>query len=273
MPVAAPIAGAVASGVVSKAMNKGGSAGSQTQDKSPWEPAQEPLKALIKDGQSLYQNLQQNPFSDTQKTAYQNQFTMADQYNNQIMPGLLQGFQKLLGPGFGDITGGLLGGVSGATQRQMPATQTYSPEQVQGAGSFIRQNIDNPALIKQEASRLGLSNADVLRAAQTQDPNINMNQVNQYMGRKDPQYAKPSFGLLDFSQYTPAIQAAAAQAQQLAAETPEERRRREEQEYWNWMMNYSAGAGTGSAGVGVGGAGDAAAAGAAASAGDGGVSV
>lgn len=119
MPAAIPIAGAVAGSVVSGAMNKSGSGGSQTVDKSPWEPAQPFLKDLIKDGQSLYANYQQNPFSDAQKTAYQNQFTMADQYNNQIMPGLLQGFQGLLGSKFGDISSGLVGGLQGAQQRQM----------------------------------------------------------------------------------------------------------------------------------------------------------
>lgn len=254
MPVAAPIAGAVASGVVSKAMSGSGSGGSQSTDKSPWGPAQPFLENLVKDGQSLYSNYQQNPFSDAQKTAYQNQFTMNDQFNNQIMPGLMKGFQGLLGSNFGDISSGLLGGLSGATQRQSGAQQSrnYSPEQVQEAGQFIRQNIENPGLIQQRASQLGLSNADILQAAQTQDPNIRMNQVNQFMGRQDPQYARPSFGLLDFAQYSPwtsgTMQSAAqARAMQLANETPAERSLREQEEWWN-MLRGAGGAGTGAGG-------------------------
>ena len=255
MPAAIPIAGAVAGSVVSGAMNKSGSGGSQTVDKSPWEPAQPFLKDLIKDGQSLYSNYQQNPFSDAQKTAYQNQFTMADTYNNQIMPGLLKGFQGLLGSGFGDISSALSGGLSGRNQGLLNAaapSQSYSPEQNQGAANFIRQNIENPGVIRQEASRLGLSNADVLKAAQTQDPNIAMNQVNQLMGRQDPQYAKPSFGLLDFSQYSPWTNGsmtpnAQAQAQALANETPEQRARREQEEWFLWNMNRGNGGGTGAA--------------------------
>lgn len=277
MPVAAPIAGAVASGVVSKAMSKGSSGGSSSTDKSPWGPAQPFLEDLVKDGQSLYANYQQNPFSDAQKTAYQNQFTMNDMFNNELMPALGKGLSGLLGPSFGDIGGILSGGLSRRNSGLLgfaSQSQNYTPEQIAGAGQFIRQNIENPGLIKQEANRLGLSNADVLRAAQTQDPNIAMNQVNQFMGRQDPQYARPSFGLIDFSQYSPwtngTMQAASqARAQQLANETPAQRQQRELEEYWAWMNNYSAGAGTGSAGVGVGGAGDAAAAGAAASAGPG----
>lgn len=127
MPGAAvPIIGAVAGQLASKAINGSGSGGSQTVDKSPWEPAQPFLKDLIKDGQSLYSHYQKNPFSDAQKTAYQNQMTMNDAYNNQIMPGLLKGFQGLLGSNFGDISSGLLGGLQGAQQRQMASAPQTS---------------------------------------------------------------------------------------------------------------------------------------------------
>lgn len=257
MPAAIPIAGAVAGSVVSGAMNKSGSGGSQSTDKSPWEPVQPFLKDLTKDGQSLYANYQQNPFSDAQKTAYQNQFTMNDMFNNELMPALGKGLSGLLGPQFGDIGGILSGGLQKRNQGLLGSanqSQNYSPEQLQGAGQFIKSNIENPGMIQQEASRLGLSNADVLRAAQTQDPNIRMNQVNQFMGRQDPQYAKPSFGLIDFAQYSPWTNGsmtpnAQAQAVALANETPQQRLQREQEEYYRMMMYMGAGGG-GSAGVG-----------------------
>jgi len=245
MPIAAPIIGAVASSVVGKAMGGGSdSGGSQATDRAPWEPAQPFLKDLIKDGQSLYAKYQQNPFSDTQKTAYQNQFTMNDTFNNQIMPGLLKGFQGLLGPGFGDISSQLSGGLSARNQGLLSSASTpqYSQDQLQGAGQFIQANLDNPALIKQKANEYNLSNADLLRASQTVAPNATMAGVNEYMGRQDPQYAKPSFGLLDFSQYS---RMPTAQATALANETPAQRAAREEQEYLLWLARQAAGGGSG----------------------------
>lgn len=284
MPAAIPIAASVAGAAVSSSMNKGASSGSQTTDRSPWEPAQPFMQDLIKDGQSLYSNYQQNPFSDAQKTAYQNQFTMNDMFNNELMPALGKGLSGLLGPQFGDIGGILSGGLQKRNQGLLGSasqSQNYSPEQLQGAGQFIKSNIENPGMIQQEASRLGLSNADVLRAAQTQDPNIRMNQVNQFMGRQDPQYAKSSYGLLDFSQYSPwtngtMTPASMAQAQALAAETPAQRTQREQEEYLRWLMLQGAGDGSGDGGGGGGvgaggnaGASGAGAAGAAAGAGAG----
>lgn len=275
MPAAIPIAASMAGAAVTGAMNKKSSGGSSTSSTEPWAPAQDLLKGVLGDAGDLRTYYQQNPFNDLQKTAYQNQFNQLDNFNNQIVPGLMQGLQGLLGPQFGNI--GL--GASRAQQaQQAPARPAWTQDQLREGGEFIRDNIENPAAVRERAGLLGLTNADLLQAAQTQDPNIRMNQVEQFMGRQDPQYAKQSFGQIDWNTLNPwrnggIQQVQAQQAQALANETPEQRRLREEQEYWQWMMNYSAGAGTGSAGVGVGGAGDAAAAGAAASAGDGGVSI
>lgn len=59
---------------------------------------------------------------------------------------------------------------------------TWTPDQYAGAGNWLAENIGNPQLIQQEASRLGLSQSDLLQAARTQDPNIQANQVSQFMG-------------------------------------------------------------------------------------------
>lgn len=59
---------------------------------------------------------------------------------------------------------------------------TWTPDQYAGAGNWLKENIGNPQLIQQEASRLGLSQSDLLQAARTQDPNIQANQVSQFMG-------------------------------------------------------------------------------------------
>jgi len=59
---------------------------------------------------------------------------------------------------------------------------TWTPEQYAGAGNWIAENIGNPQLIQQEAARLGLSNSDILQAARTQNPNIQANQVSQFLG-------------------------------------------------------------------------------------------
>lgn len=58
----------------------------------------------------------------------------------------------------------------------------WTDEQIAGAGNWMAQNIDNPALIQQEAARLGVGNDDLLRAAQTQNAGITMGQVQSFMG-------------------------------------------------------------------------------------------
>lgn len=58
----------------------------------------------------------------------------------------------------------------------------WTDEQFAGAGNWLRDNLSNPELVKQEVARLGINQDDLLRAAQTQDQNITMGQVQQYMG-------------------------------------------------------------------------------------------
>lgn len=68
---------------------------------------------------------------------------------------------------------------------------TWTPEQFAGAGNWLAENIGNPQLIQQEASRLGLSQSDLLQAARTQNPNIEANQVSQFLGGGAGQNAAP----------------------------------------------------------------------------------
>lgn len=238
--------------MAASAMSKGGgsSGGGSTSSSEPWEPAQDLLKGVLKDTGDLRTHYQQNPFNDLQKTAYQNQFNQLDNFNNQIVPGMMQGLQSLLGPQFGNI--GL--GASRAAQQSQPAARpAWSQDQLKEGGQFMRDNIENPAAVKERAGLLGLTNQDLLQAAQTQDPNIRMNQVEQYMGRQDPQYAKQSFGQIDWNAQNPyrngSITPAQTREQMLANETPEQRARREQEEWYLWNMNRGAGGG-GGGGVG-----------------------
>lgn len=361
--------------MVSSAMNKSSNGGGSSASASsePWAEAAPWLKNNVRKGQELQEQYEAQPFNALQQTAYQNAFNDIDSYRNSFMPSMMQFAGGLLGPNFqmpGAYTAagmsqqqqlaaqqgaqlgaqwgaaGLLGNVPSRagpawSQEQLQgagnfirdnidnpelirqeasrlglsntdllsAARTVDPnismaqvnqymgredpqygspyggrprwstEQLQGAGNFIRDNIENPALIKQEAARLGLSNADILSAAQTVNPGIAMGQVDQYMGRRDPQYARPSFGLIDWNNSFPRVSAnATVAAQTQAGETPEQRRRREEEEYYRMLMMNGAGDGIGDDGGGGGGVGSAGsagassagAAGAAASGGDGG---
>lgn len=354
MPAAIPIAASVAGSMVSSAMNKSSNGGGSSASASsePWAEAAPWLKNNVRKGQELQEQYEAQPFNPLQQTAYQNAFSDIDNYRNSFMPSMMQFAGGLLGPNFqmpaaytaagmsqhqqqrvqqGAQLGaqwgaaGLLGNVPsragpawsteqlqgagnfmrdnidnpdlirqeasrlGLSNRDLlSAARTvdpnismsqvsqymgredpqygqpyggqprWSPEQVQGAGSFIRDNIENPALIRQEAARYGLSNADILSAAQTVNPGISLGQVDQYMGRRDPQYARPSFGLIDWNTVGPRVTAnATALAQALANETPEQRRRREEEEYLRNSGMYYGGAGDASSGTGDGGIGGA----------------
>lgn len=62
----------------------------------------------------------------------------------------------------------------------------WSDEQIAGAGNWIAQNIGNPEMVRQEASRLGLSEGDILAAARTQSPGISLGDVRAYMGGNQP---------------------------------------------------------------------------------------
>lgn len=58
----------------------------------------------------------------------------------------------------------------------------WSPEQLAIAAEYIQANIDNPDAIAQRRDELGLSNSDLLQAAQSVNQGITMGQVQQYLG-------------------------------------------------------------------------------------------
>lgn len=83
MPAAiAPIAGAVVGGLMS---DKGGGQ-TQTQNREPWGPAQQPLKDLLGDSSKLREYYQQNPFNQLQQTSLQNLYGDIDNYRQNIAP-------------------------------------------------------------------------------------------------------------------------------------------------------------------------------------------
>ena len=63
----------------------------QTQSREPWKAAQPFLNQLLGQGQQLSTQYQQQPFSQGQQTAYNNQAGLLNAINTQ-MPGLLGAF-------------------------------------------------------------------------------------------------------------------------------------------------------------------------------------
>lgn len=237
-------------------MSKPGGGGGSSASKDPWGPVAPWLENNVEKGEQLQNAYEAQPFNQLQMTAYQNAFGDIDNYRQNLMPALMQQAAKGI-PGFqlpASYSGAAMQGGGGPSgfmtvggQGQGGQRQQFSPEQQAIAGQFMRDNIDNPGLIKQQAAKYGLSNADLLGAAQTVDPNIAMNQVDQFMGRQDPMYARPAFGLIDWNTVAPRARPIAPPAPAApGTETEEQRRRREEEEaYLQYMDRTSAGAGTG----------------------------
>ena len=93
MPAAlAPIAGAVVGGLMSDDQQS-------TASREPWAPAQPWLRENIRQGQSLQDFYQRNPFSPMQQAAYRNIFQGYDTYNNNVAPALQAIVQKYM-PGY-----------------------------------------------------------------------------------------------------------------------------------------------------------------------------
>ena len=110
--------------------------------------------------QKFYQN---NPFNDQQKTGYQNQNNLIDQFNGQVAPGLLgmangmmgQSYQRQRGgaPGSGAGYGGLMqgGGMQQAPQGLMagpfsaPTHQNFGQIDFAKMNPFSLQNKADPA--------------------------------------------------------------------------------------------------------------------------------
>ena len=63
-----------------------------TSSRDPWGPAQPYLRAMMADGASLYDRYKNNPFSEQQKTAYNNLGGLLNTINSNA-GGLMSGFQ------------------------------------------------------------------------------------------------------------------------------------------------------------------------------------
>lgn len=248
-------AGVGAAASIKSLTSKSGGGGSSTASKEPWAEAAPWLKDNIKKGQDLQRRYEEQPFNPLQQTAYQNAFSDIDNYRQDFMPAMMQYASGLMGPGF-KLPQSYAPGGQGAPAQGSPGLMTVSgqgqggsgfsqtPEQAAVTGQWIAANADNPALIKQHAQRYGMSNADLLQAAQSVDPNMTTAQVEQYMGRRDPQYARPAFGLIDWNSAGMRGPVAPAPAPAPAAESDSEaqRRKREEEEaYWRYADATSAG--------------------------------
>lgn len=127
---------------------------SQESKKEPWAPAIPWLTANLKTGQDLQKFYQQNPFGAQQKIGMQNQLGMADQFNSQMMPGLMDfanrgmtsSYQRGAGGAPGSMAGyggaprqaGLLS--SGAGPFSAPKTQAFGLIDWQAQNPFSEQN-------------------------------------------------------------------------------------------------------------------------------------
>jgi hypothetical protein len=142
----AAVAGA-AIGAVGSSMKSDG--GSQEQKREPWGPAVPWLTQNLKTGQDLQGFYQKNPFSDQQKIGMQNQLGMADQFNSQMMPGLMDFANKGMTSSYQRGAGGAPGSMAGygGAQRQPGLLSSgagpFSAPKTQGFG-LIDWDAQNP---------------------------------------------------------------------------------------------------------------------------------
>lgn len=176
----APVAGAVLGGL----MSDGG--GSQTASKEPWPEAAPMLKYNLKRGQELQKAYEQNPFNSIQQTAFQNQFSNLDRFNNDLTPALMRQISGLLGSNF-----------------QLPQSYMQAPQQAP---------------------------TGLLSPPQT---------------GQTAQYAKPTFGLIDWAAQNPFTNGSipAAPAKDPAADEEERKKREQEALMQAYMESERRGAG------------------------------
>jgi len=68
----------------------------------------------------------------------------------------------------------------------------FTEDQYRQAGEFILANLANPDIVANRGQELGLSSADILRAAQTVNPNLTSEDVTKYFGDSGITYREPS---------------------------------------------------------------------------------
>ncbi len=112
------VGGAVIGAVASSQQSDGPT---QQTSREPWGPAVPWLTQNLKTGQDLQGFYQKNPFSDQQKVGMQNQLSMADQFNGQTMPGLLDFANKGMTSQYQRARGGVPGSGAGYGGAASPA--------------------------------------------------------------------------------------------------------------------------------------------------------
>ena len=151
---AATIGSLATAGIGAYQSSKSSDGGSQESKKEPWAPAIPWLTANLKTGQDLQKFYQQNPFGAQQKIGMQNQLGMADQFNSQMMPGLMDFANKGMTSQYQRGAGGAPGSMAGygGAQRQpgllssgagpfsAPKTQAFGLIDWQAQNPFSEQN-------------------------------------------------------------------------------------------------------------------------------------
>ena len=68
----------------------------------------------------------------------------------------------------------------------------FTEDQYRQAGEFILANLNDPNVVATRGQELGLSSADILRAAQTVNPNLTASDVSSYFGNAGLTYKEPT---------------------------------------------------------------------------------
>ena len=114
----------------------GGKSGTQTQKSEPWGPAQDWMKQNIATGQKLQDYYQKNPFNEQQQAGINNTFANADNFAQNVAPGLMSFANNAMGSQYRRATGGAPGsGHSGLLSPGGTAAGMYSNQGLLGGSS------------------------------------------------------------------------------------------------------------------------------------------
>lgn len=130
-----PIAAAVIGGLLAnKGKDTNGGAGTTT--KEPWGPAQPWMQQNIATGQKLQDYYQRNPFNAQQQAGINNTLGSADNFAQNVAPGLMDFANNSMGGQYRRATGGALGsGRSGQVSPGGTAAGMYSNQGLLGGSS------------------------------------------------------------------------------------------------------------------------------------------
>ncbi len=115
--IAAPVIGGLLGG--SKSATSTGTTNTDTQ-RAPWIEAQPWIKSNLGIGQQLQNYYQQNPFNAQQQAGMNNTMTDADNFRNNILPGLLGMANNMSTQRYQRATGGAVGSGGGYGGPRVP---------------------------------------------------------------------------------------------------------------------------------------------------------